>query len=127
METCSASSTTRLSRRGEGVGVRAGERGIEYRVLGLFRGGRREVDRVEGVALGVLSLVLGLVAVELGLLLVDVLADALDVRLPVVLDLLPAAARPVRGLFGPRAKLGRLLVGALARLVDLGLQLVLAL
>ena len=104
-----------LGGRGEGVGVRPGERGIEHGVLGLVDGGRGEVDRVGRVVLGVLCLALGLVAVELGLVLVDPLPQALDMRVPVVLDLLPAAGRPARGLFGLRVKLGRLLVGALAR------------
>jgi hypothetical protein len=82
-----------------------------------------KVDRVRRVGLGVLGLGLGLVAVEVVHLLIDPLTQALHMRVPVVLDLLPAAADLVRGLLGLCVQLGRACVGLLARGVDLGLQL----
>jgi len=68
-----------------------------------------------------------LVAVELGLLLVDALTHPRNVRVPVVLDLLPAAAGAVRGLFGLRLQLGRLLVARLRASSTLDCKLGLAL
>src|SRR3954465_4840950 len=96
-------------------------------VLGLADLVPRELDGVACVGLGPLCAVLRVLEVLGCLELVDPPSNVPAVRVPVVLDLLPMSFAGIGGRSRLGAQLSGSLVGVLAGLVDLGLQLGLAL
>ena len=113
----------RLGGRGHGVGVRPGQGRIQHGILGFFGCRQSEVDGVDGVALGPVGVALGAREVVLRLLHFDALPDVLDMVIPAALQLVSVRFSLLGRLLGHCGELGSVLVGGLACLVGLGLEL----
>src|SRR4051794_30576108 len=109
------------------IGLEPRQAGIEHGVLGLLDRGVREVDRGRGVILRALGAALGVLDVLVGLCVFDVPADLGDVPGPVLLNVSPRARRLRLRAGGAGLELGRPLLGGLAGLLDLSLEVRLAL
>ena len=95
--------------------------------IGFLDGGISEGDGGLGVVLPVLRAMLGSLTLVLLLRVVGVLADLVDVLVPVVLDVGPPLRCLGLGAAGAALELGRVLFRRLPRPLDPGLEIGLAL